>query len=676
MRIPSSYRPDIDGLRALAVLLVIGFHAGVPWLSGGFVGVDVFFVISGYLITGILVDEHRKSGQLSLTGFWARRVARLAPALLLVVFVVLLLAPVFLSRIGGETGPAAKAAMATLLLNANHYFLVASGDYFANAAETNPFLHMWSLSVEEQFYLIWPLMLVALLRLGSRNALVLAMSGLLLASLGVSWMASFAEAPVGFYTMPTRAWELLAGAVLAVRVRNRPPIGGRSWASPLGVAGVVMIMAAALSTPIAASFPFPWALLPVAGATLFILAGAVDPRNVITRAFSARIAVYVGLISYPLYLWHWPLLVLTRADRLYVTSPWMDLFVVAASSGLAVITYELVERRGRPWFARNRPLVTFMKGASITVCLMAASLLLGAWARFGWAYNDRDRFLADVRMDFQNTGCMRSVPGSASFDRCYPRDRGSSVLLWGDSHATHWAAALKPEVEKLGSDLGIVALAACKPLLGASNRCDGMNRLVADQLPVFRDERGLRGVILSSHWSFAMGTPSPSFVERGPANSRDFYDDRARSSQQAHELFEADLTRIVAAATAARLRVLIILPSPIQRFKAPHCLSKLPDSECFVSREELANYSGEVERRIRRVVAGNPDVRIIDPKDFLCQDGRCPAVIDGVIGYSDDSHLTVTLAARLGFHFADDLGWLLAGTASETTGEASGDVPN
>lgn len=192
-------------------------------VPAGFIGVDVFFVISGFLITGILLDEHSKTGKISLAGFWARRVARLAPALLLVLLVVLLLSPIFLSRIGGETGPAARAAIAALALNANHYFLIAAGDYFGSAAETNPFLHMWSLSVEEQFYLAWPLVLLGLVKLGGRWSAAMAMSGMLLASLAASHLASYLEAPVAFYSMPTRAWELLAGAVLAVWLCNRPP---------------------------------------------------------------------------------------------------------------------------------------------------------------------------------------------------------------------------------------------------------------------------------------------------------------------------------------------------------------------------------------------------------------------------------------------------------------------
>lgn len=158
------YRPDIDGLRAVSIVSVLAFHAGLSFLPGGFVGVDVFFVISGYLISKLLIDEFDETNKISLLGFWARRVRRLAPALLLVVSVVLVTSTFLLERISGEIGGLARAAMATLLINANHFFLRESGDYFGASAETNPFLHMWSLSVEEQFYLIWPLVLIFSLR--------------------------------------------------------------------------------------------------------------------------------------------------------------------------------------------------------------------------------------------------------------------------------------------------------------------------------------------------------------------------------------------------------------------------------------------------------------------------------------------------------------------------------
>lgn len=206
------YRPDIDGLRALAVSAVVAFHVGLPGFGGGFAGVDVFFVISGFLITGILLEEHVATGRIDLPAFWRRRARRLAPAFLVVVVLVLAAAPFTLQRISGETGALAKAAIASILLNANHFFLSSAGEYFGAAAETNPLLHIWSLSVEEQFYLAWPLVLTLLWRPRSkmRRTTGMLMAVVVVSSfLGACWL-TMADSKQAFYLMPTRAWELVA----------------------------------------------------------------------------------------------------------------------------------------------------------------------------------------------------------------------------------------------------------------------------------------------------------------------------------------------------------------------------------------------------------------------------------------------------------------------------------
>ncbi len=668
-----SYSPDIDGLRALAVILVVSYHAGFPWLPGGFVGVDIFFVISGFLITGLLLDERKRTGRMDLRAFWARRIARLAPALLIVVLVTLFLSTIFLSRIGGETGPAAKAALATLAINANHFFLIESGDYFANAAETNPFLHMWSLSVEEQFYLFWPLVLVFLAAASGYKRAAVGIVILMIASLACSYWVSALEAPVGFYAMPPRAWELLAGALLAIAIRSKPIRIEPIPASIVFIAGICLIAAATVGLSAQSSFPFPTALLPVLGAALVILAGHANRENAASRLLGSRWLVYIGLISYPLYLWHWPLLVLARADRLYAESPGMDVAMVLISIALAVGTFEVVERRGRPWFAKGGPVRTMSKGLAASAVLFVLAAGVGAWARFGWGYSDSDRFLAEARMDMERTGCKESYPGSDSFERCYPTSTGQpSLLLWGDSHATHWAAGLVPEVERAGATLGIVARGGCKPLLGAANHCDFVTQRIAGALPDFHDKRNLRGVILSSHWSREMGLISPTYSERRPSARFSFYDDRATSTAQALDLFEAGFANTISAAVSANLRVLVVLPSPVQRFKVPHCLSKTENVDCHVALPEMDLYAGAIESRIRKVIEEYPEVRLLDPKRFLCFDDNCPAVVGDLIAYNDESHLTWTFSKTLGVHFAEDIAWLLHGDAARTTPSVSG----
>ena len=438
-----AYRPDIDGLRALAVSLVVVFHAGAAWLPGGFIGVDVFFVISGYLITSLLVAEHQRTGRISLKAFWSRRVRRLGPALFLVIAVVLPASMVWLSRIGTETGPTAKAALATLLLNANHFFMLEAGDYFAAAAETNPLLHMWSLSVEEQFYLFWPLGLVALLRWRSAKILTPAVAVALAAALAVAawgWQAWSAQAQ--FYLMPSRAWELLAGALLAVALRRdearqRVSAGETSAAATLGLG---LILFSALGCSGLWGFPFPLGIAPVAGAVLLIWAGAARPGNAVSCLASLPWVVYLGRISYPLYLWHWPMLVLTRGQRLWEPSPWADVGSVVVAVFAAAATYEAVEKPWQRWTAREAVTAgqVLRMGAATTVVLLVCAGMVGSWARMGWGYSQQDGALAQARMDEAKTGCVfrDRFPDPESLASCFPTGgHGPSGLPWGGSHA-------------------------------------------------------------------------------------------------------------------------------------------------------------------------------------------------------------------------------------------------
>ncbi len=339
---PAGYRRDIDGMRALAVLAVVLFHAYPRTVTGGFVGVDVFFVISGFLISGLIFDDLDR-GRFSLAGFYARRIRRIFPALLLVLtatlaygFVVLL--PVELAALGEQTAGGA-GFVANLLL-------WRDAGYFDRAAVTKPLLHLWSLGVEEQFYIVWPVALWALHRARLPPlACILAAAGV---SFAVNVVLSVSDPTADFYSPVTRLWELAAGAALALR-REMLPARGRDWAS---VAGLAVIVGCVAGFDPGMAFPGWPALLPV-GATVLLIAAGPGPGAVVNRVvLSNRVAVGIGLISYPLYLWHWPLIAYAhvlrggRGPRELVA-----LGLIGASLVLAWLTWRLVEqpvRRGAP----------------------------------------------------------------------------------------------------------------------------------------------------------------------------------------------------------------------------------------------------------------------------------------------------------------------------------------
>jgi peptidoglycan/LPS O-acetylase OafA/YrhL len=391
---PAAHRRlDVQGLRAIAVILVVAFHAGLP-VPGGFVGVDVFFVISGFVITAMLAREWAATGRIAFGTFYKRRFQRLTPALSLLV-VVVVLASFLLQNPFGAQQTTARTGIGAVLLSANFVIAHASGDYFAATATTNPLLHTWSLSVEEQFYLVFPALLLlgwALSRRRRGGAAPLIVVGLLAAAsfaLSLAWsfgvdvapaLTSFFGGPesIGYYSSLTRGWEFAAGAVLAL-VLPRVPVLRPRWSWVTGMVGAALLVAAAFAVRSTDPFPGFAALLPVAGTVLLILGGSHRVVGV-NRFLSARPMVWVGDLSYSWYLWHWPLIVF--AALLFPHQPWVLVTAAAASLLPALASYLWVEsplRRMRTTKAQFSAVVVPTVGIPLA---LAVGLLMGA--NTGW----------------------------------------------------------------------------------------------------------------------------------------------------------------------------------------------------------------------------------------------------------------------------------------------------
>jgi peptidoglycan/LPS O-acetylase OafA/YrhL len=375
------FRPDIQGLRALAVLLVIVAHSGFTTVSGGFVGVDVFFVISGFLITSLLVREAARTGRISLLGFYSRRARRILPAAAVVAVATVVASILFLPLV--RAVEVIKDSVWAAAFAANIRFASVGTDYFAKGEPASPLQHYWSLSVEEQFYLVWPLLLVAAAtlaasrggRLGRRTPLLL-IGGLSAASMAWSIYATYESPTTAYFSTLTRAWELGVGAGLAVLMSRgviRPP----QWlVQVLGLLGLGAVLLACLWYSPQTRFPGYQALLPVVGTALLLYAGG-DPRSTLaSRLLSMRPARVVGDWSYSLYLWHWPILRIAE-DRLHVARLPIEKLLVALVLifGLSALTYRFVEepfRRGRLW-ARPRFGVALYPMSLVMVIVVAVS---------------------------------------------------------------------------------------------------------------------------------------------------------------------------------------------------------------------------------------------------------------------------------------------------------------
>ena len=493
------YRPDIDGLRAIAVLAVVAYHASPRVLPGGFVGVDVFFVISGFLISSLIVKA-REEGRFSIVDFYRRRILRLMPALLLVLACTwalgwALLTPAEFDRLGLHL-----AAGTTFLSN---FTLWRESGYFDGEAALKPLLHLWSLAIEEQFYLFWPAFLLLLWPLGRRR-LLLAAAVVAALSLGANLLTVPQSPGTGFFLPHTRFWELILGAGLSLVAlpAMRPAVR-----DGLSLAGLALIVAAMLAFSGALAYPGWRALLPTVGALLLIAAGPAAWVN--RQLLSRRLLVMVGLVSYPLYLWHWPLLVFQRLLPEHDGDRWTRIAAVALALGLAWLTWRWVERPVRHAASpQGRTLA-----ASAMLAMLGGLLLVGlatqATQGFPARFPPHLQYLIEPepeRFDIRIGRCFLE-PEQGAEDFAAECGHGQ-VALWGDSHAAHLMAGLT----RLSSVAQFTA-SACPPILDADiagrPQCRHINDSVARQIA----EADVRTVVLAANWSaYPVAAVEPTIV--------------------------------------------------------------------------------------------------------------------------------------------------------------------
>jgi peptidoglycan/LPS O-acetylase OafA/YrhL len=484
------YRPDIDGLRAIAVLLVVLYHAFPEAMPGGFVGVDIFFVISGFLITGIIARELEMQ-RFSLLGFYNRRIRRIFPALIVVLSVVLVLG--WLWMLPAAYAQLSSDVFASAAFFANIALLLQSG-YFDVEAAKKPLLHLWSLGIEEQFYLLWPLILMLAARLRLSLFMVASVIGLASFALNVALIGSH---PVATFYLPfTRAWELLAGAALACGFGSLSQRAAASnWRAAMGIL-LVAIAAAILDTTFA--FPGWWAALPVLGGALLLSAPAAwGCRHVL----ASPAMVFIGLISYPLYLWHWPLLVFFALIKFAAPTLLERGLIVGLSFVLAWATYRFVEipfRFGRPSPARLPSL-----GGGMALIALAGVIVV---ENRGFEFRLPDEIRGMTAVTTQSSqwrihACLIDLSREMSFaDDCVDRGRRPLILLWGDSTA----GALMPGLRKAqeGRAFGIAQFTSnsCIPAINTDVAGAPNCRAINDKVLSLARELKPDIVLLHSTW--------------------------------------------------------------------------------------------------------------------------------------------------------------------------------
>ncbi len=657
------YRPDIDGLRAVSVLLVLAFHLDLPVVSGGFIGVDVFFVISGFLMTRIIADGVL-TDSFSFAGFYARRCRRILPALLVMLAVTL----VFGWKLLGADDYKAMgdSAVAAAFSWSNLFFYWNTG-YFDGPAALMPLRHTWSLAVEEQFYFVWPALLVlawvALRR--SRRGLAAVVTVVAIAGLPVSVWAVQNDPKAAFYLLHARLWELAAGGVLVFVTAPR-------WLQPIATpVGLAVIAASALLLTTASSFPGLNALPPVIGAMLII---GADPKNPSNRLLGATPIRLIGLMSYSIYLWHWPIIVYFKEYNNSELPASATVAIAIASIVIGGLSWRFVEQPFRR--RRTAPLRV------ISVSLVAAALV----AAMGWSIAakqgvpSRDPYVANLgdRMAMWNYQCPHFALGlnlscAVGADWNVAPARG---LLWGDSNALH----LLPYLHEAGkrTDRSIALFFGCSAPFGervhdTANPWSEPTRCKTDRvagLRLIRENPEIEFVILSSLWS--------SYLDRLQAT------DEPTSIAHGLDLMREEMRPAVEEITALGRKVVLISDIPTFETEPVACAAvtftrlwrnagtvcKMPVTS--IPKENVRTQT-EITRLFDQLAANSRDVFSLSLSAALCKTGDCLTYLDEQFLYRDRRHLrrdfpaalNARLASILGF---DDLLPRLGGNAARLSG--------
>ncbi len=691
----TAFRPDIEGLRGISIAAILLFHAGLPFVPGGFIGVDVFFVLSGFLITGLIVREVTSTGTLRLGAFWGRRARRLLPAAGLVLVCTGIASIFLLPHVGSRA--VSFDIIAAAVYAANILFATTSADYFADSGYPSPVLHFWSLGVEEQFYLTWPvLLLVITMAFGVRRAFAassdvrkrtisvtaVVLVTVFLGSLALSLWLTVVNQPWAFFSMPTRAWEFAIGGLisLGVPLLARIPLVLRVI---LGWLGLAAIVAAAVTLDGSTPYPGVAALIPVLGTGAIVIAGIGamgwgPSRLLVTRPMRA-----VGRVSYSWYLWHWPVLILLSVGLELEGLRW-SLALVAASWIPAYLAYRFVETpmRTASWAVGSTrrslqlglvaSLVGVVGGVALLVVPVSTSIDASAAGSgkqgsalaptpgpsgtitpsLDAAADDLWQKHATCHLGFKPTDlptdCVLGMPNGAR-----------TVILFGDSHAGHWTPALVEAGSTRGWRVETYTKASCPaPIVQTWSSVFGRSYTECD---AFRQ----------NFLNYLSGLSGDRVVVAASTRDRRLLDANGKSpGVAAQNAMWTKGWRAFADAVRKTGAVLVIVhDSPRLPENALICLSRhLGDPRaCDVKRSEVVappSIDIAIAKKMKGVVG-------VDLTDGLCYVDVCPVVRANLLVYRDDAHLTATYSRALGAGVGAILDRAIAAAQAEVRGSGS-----
>jgi peptidoglycan/LPS O-acetylase OafA/YrhL len=627
------YRREVDGLRALAVLPVIFFHAGFGAFRGGFVGVDIFFVISGYLITSILIAE-ASSNTYSLINFYERRARRILPALFVVMFTCLPFAWAWMTP--QELKGLSQSVAAVCAFASNIYFWRYSG-YFESASELKPLLHTWSLAVEEQFYLFFPVLIAIIWRYGRRW--VWGMLGLIaLGSLLLAQSKSFTDSTFAFFLLPTRAWELFIGSFVALAASERHQEFGHKLSQILSIVGVAMIVLAIFGFDRYTPFPGVYALVPTLGAAFVIM--FANPGTWVGQILSSRLFVGVGLISYSAYLWHQPLFAFARIRSLGHPTPMLMVALSLLSLLLAYLSWRFIEAPFRDKRRLSRAKIFAYSG-----CFLLIFSSIGVAGQFTSGFLNikttavqrtvlKTATPSPRRNDCHLLGASHQMPS----DACEYFEGELSFATFGDSHTVELAYALAESIKPLGQRLKHFSFSSCAPTFGRILKGEfrDCSAWTDETIKYIAGNSRIHTVVVSHRLNAELfGGHEESYP--------DFPHERSDAERDAMWKSYVDVLQYL---LNHGKKVVLVLQAPELPKTLDALLLRASDPFGPVAGVSLNWWKKRNQFISERMNQIPKDVVVVDPAELFCTQVECLASNHGIAYYFDDDHMSVA-GARL-----------------------------
>ena len=684
----TNYRPDIDGIRGTAAIMVMGYHGHVPGFDGTFIGLDLFFVVSGFVIINLLLGEYEHTGRIRWSAFYARRARRLIPAKATMLVCVLILSYFTLAPTGAQQETAQSAAAAAAFVSNFFFWNIADVSYFATEPGTGVLLHTWSLSVEEQFYLALPLgvllayLLARLLKVHIGRTLFFVTIALGIASLWAALTIVENDADAAYYLPITRAFEFLLGVLLAlVCARVTAPVWLRQI---MGLVGAGLCIYVFIDPMPVDKYPYTWALIPCVAAMLIIWAGT-GSKTLISHFLSFPLFVWLGLVSYGWYLWHWPLLVMGEAVNLGQPPLWVRITLVMCALAIAIVSYHFIEgifykrsghRNARKLYGGPRVVLTGVTSMAIVVTLAGGAFLIAKDRAQSPKWEAVINQLADVpempEECLVGDEVIPSEPVACPINEFDP-DR-PTLVLWGDSHAWMYIPAVEAAIRNKDVNFMAFVMGGCPPFLAgghASTGCAGSNRLAMDFVNDLRRSDQPFRVVLSASWELYLeGEKALLDSEEVAARANPEYIAKMAS------LFDTGGARLFERLRELEVPTDVVAPTPSVERPAPLCEAQVRPYSCDRDRREAIQNETATRQWLNAEMegmsgGGGYEARFIDPIPKLCSDDTCYAEKDGTLVFFDTNHLSATLSKTLKPFFIPSIKALI-----EPRAETLGNTPS